>query len=74
MDEDIRRALENERWRQQWHAKRERRGRWMPPAIVVYIALIALIAVSVALWNEWLYDDWRCMFRECRILLDRGAK
>lgn len=40
--------------------------RW--PVIITLIIVFVVIGIAV---NQFIYDDWRCMFAECRIVKER---
>lgn len=35
------------------------------PVVLVFFAVVMIVGIAI---NQLVYDDWRCMFAECRIV------
>lgn len=51
--------------------KRKQKTDWGVNLVVggFFVLVAGGIFAACAGWNEWLYDDWRCMFKNCRVLV-----
>lgn len=45
-----------------------------PDVLDVFSGIVIFLALSLAaLWGSVMYDDWRCGFIQCRVVVDAGA-